>query len=201
MLEVSHPALSPYLPEAHQAVVAAAIREQNPDVVVFENTTAGLDLAAASAAATDRAVRRLLRRAVDRRRPRRSPSAASTPASCWPARETSLPAVFTVNVDRAARRSPCRPAAESEPSWRPPHELDNLKTTFVEAVIAVRRGRRPDQGRSDRLRRPRNRRGRQHPDRRGARGGAGCRARRLASGDRLRLAAEGPPDRQVRARM
>ena len=35
VLEVTHPALSPYLPEAHQAVLAAAIRARTPDVVVL----------------------------------------------------------------------------------------------------------------------------------------------------------------------
>ena len=53
VLEASHPALSPYLPEAHQAVLAAAIRERSPDLVMLENTTSGYDLAAAAAAATD----------------------------------------------------------------------------------------------------------------------------------------------------
>ena len=53
VLELSHPALSPYLPEAHQAILAAAIRERTPDLVVLENTTAGYDLAAAAAAATN----------------------------------------------------------------------------------------------------------------------------------------------------
>ena len=52
VLEVAHPALSPYLPEAHQAVLVAAIRERAPDLVILENTTAGYDLAAAAAAAT-----------------------------------------------------------------------------------------------------------------------------------------------------
>ena len=51
VLEVSHPALAPYLPEAHQAVLAAAIKARTPDLVLFENTTAGHDLAAAAAAA------------------------------------------------------------------------------------------------------------------------------------------------------
>ena len=51
VLEVSHPALSPYLPEAHQAVLAAAIAARAPDLVLVENTTPGYDLAAAAAAA------------------------------------------------------------------------------------------------------------------------------------------------------
>jgi electron transfer flavoprotein alpha subunit len=53
VLEVTHPALDPYLPEAHQAVLSAAIRERSPDVVLVENATAGYDLAAAAAAAAD----------------------------------------------------------------------------------------------------------------------------------------------------
>ena len=51
VLEVSHPALSPYLPEAHQAVLAAAIAARAPDLVLVENTTHGYDVAAAAAAA------------------------------------------------------------------------------------------------------------------------------------------------------
>ena len=42
VIEMTHPALSPYLPEAHQAVLAAAIRTRTPDLVLLENTTAGL---------------------------------------------------------------------------------------------------------------------------------------------------------------
>ena len=49
VLHAQHPALSPYLPEAHQAVLGAAIAARTPDAVVLENTTSGWDLAAASA--------------------------------------------------------------------------------------------------------------------------------------------------------
>ena len=50
VLEVSDPALSPYLPEAHEAVLAAAIEGASPDLVLLENTTAGYDLGASAAA-------------------------------------------------------------------------------------------------------------------------------------------------------
>ena len=50
VLEVSDPALSPYLPEAHEAVLAAAIEAKAPDLVLLENTTAGYDLGASAAA-------------------------------------------------------------------------------------------------------------------------------------------------------
>ena len=52
VLELSHPTLAPYLPEAHQAALVAAIEARKPDLVLLENTTAGYDLAAAAAAAT-----------------------------------------------------------------------------------------------------------------------------------------------------
>ena len=54
MLEVSHPSLSPYLPEAHLAALEAAIAAREPDLVLLENTTAGYDLAAAVAARSAR---------------------------------------------------------------------------------------------------------------------------------------------------
>ncbi|MGO9881969.1 MAG: hypothetical protein ACLPV4_03020 [Solirubrobacteraceae bacterium] len=51
VLELVHPALSPYVPEAHQAALVAAIKARAPDLVLLENTTQGYDLAAAAAAA------------------------------------------------------------------------------------------------------------------------------------------------------
>ena len=45
VLEVTHPALDSYVPEAHQAVLSAAIAERSPDVVLVENRTAGYDVA------------------------------------------------------------------------------------------------------------------------------------------------------------
>ena len=36
VLEATHPALSPYLPEAHLAVLAAAIKARSPDLVVLQ---------------------------------------------------------------------------------------------------------------------------------------------------------------------
>jgi len=54
VIRVDHPALSPYLPEAHVAVLAEAIRARNPQVVLIGNTSVGIDLAAGAAAATGR---------------------------------------------------------------------------------------------------------------------------------------------------
>ena len=64
VLEVSHPALSPYLPEAHQAVLAAAIQARAPDLVLVENTTAGYDLARRGGSRGGPSLRRLLPRPV-----------------------------------------------------------------------------------------------------------------------------------------
>ena len=54
VIQVEHPALSPYLPEAHVIVLAEAVRSRNPQVVLVGNTSVGIDLAAGAAAATGR---------------------------------------------------------------------------------------------------------------------------------------------------
>ncbi|MFI5287710.1 MAG: hypothetical protein ACHQ4F_15525 [Candidatus Dormibacteria bacterium] len=54
VIHVDHPSLSPYVPEAHVAVLAEAVRLRNPLVVLVGNTTIGIDLAAGAAAATGR---------------------------------------------------------------------------------------------------------------------------------------------------
>jgi electron transfer flavoprotein alpha subunit len=138
VLEVSHPALSPYLPEAHQAVVAAAIRERSPDLVVLENTTAGYDLAAGAAAATGLPfVGYCLDLALQ------DGEAQSTSeiygGQLHATARTPLPAVVAVNT--AALHEEPQAAGRGERSrLAPPAELDSLKTTFVEAVVP------PDEG-------------------------------------------------------
>jgi electron transfer flavoprotein alpha subunit len=54
VIEVEHPALSPFVPEAHVAALAEAIRSRNPQVVLVGNTSVGIDLAAGAATATGR---------------------------------------------------------------------------------------------------------------------------------------------------
>ncbi len=54
ILRMEHPALSPYLPEAHVAALTEAIRSRDPQVVLVGNTSAGIDVAAGAAAATQR---------------------------------------------------------------------------------------------------------------------------------------------------
>jgi electron transfer flavoprotein alpha subunit len=138
VLEVSHPALSPYLPEAHQAVVAAAIAERSPDVVLFENTTAGYDLAAVAAAASNLPfVGYCVGLAIDG-------GEAESVSGVYGGQllatvRTPLPAVFAVNS--AALHDEPSPAGGTERvALAPPASLDQLRTTYVEAVA------QPDEG-------------------------------------------------------
>jgi electron transfer flavoprotein alpha subunit len=138
VLEVSHPSLSPYLPEAHQAVLAAAIRERSPDLVVIENTTAGYDLAAGAAAATGLPfVSYCLELALQ------DGQAQSTSeiygGQLHATARTPLPAVFAVNTS-ALHEEPQAAGRGERTELAPPSELDSLKTTFVEAVVP------PDEG-------------------------------------------------------
>jgi electron transfer flavoprotein alpha subunit len=54
VVTVSHPSLAPYVPEAHVAALAEAIRARKPDTVLVGSTSVGIDLAAGAAAATGR---------------------------------------------------------------------------------------------------------------------------------------------------
>jgi len=138
VLEVSHPALSPYLPEAHQAVLAAAIRARTPDLVVLENTTAGYDLAAGAAAATELPfVGYCVGLTVH-------DAEAEATSGIYAGQleatvRTPLPAVFAVNT--AALREEPQAGGEAERiQLPPPPELESLRTTFVEPVVP------PDEG-------------------------------------------------------
>ena len=138
VLEVTHPALSPYLPEAHQAVLAAAIGERTPDLVVLENTTAGFDLGAAAAAATglpfvgycvELALQGGEAESVSGIYGGQLQATARTP----------LPAVFAVNT-AALHEEPQAAGRGERVQLAPPPELDSLKTTFIEPVVP------PDEG-------------------------------------------------------
>jgi len=132
VLEVSHPALSPYLPEAHQAVLAAAIRERTPDLVVLENTTAGLDLAAAAAVAmglpfVGYCVGLTLQDGV-------AESVSGIYAGQLEATtRTPLPAVFAINTT-VLHEEPRAAGRGERTQLPPPAELEGLRTTFVEPV-------------------------------------------------------------------
>ena len=133
VLEVSHPALDPYLPEAHQAVLAAAIRERSPDVVLVENTTAGYDLGAAAAATADLPFVGYCVAATV--------SGGEAEAICGiyggqlqATVRTPLPAVLAVNS--VALTAEPAPGRGEHATLAPPPELDNLRTSFIEPVEA-----------------------------------------------------------------
>lgn len=52
VIKVEHPSLAQYVPEAHVAVLAEAIRLRKPRAVLVGNTSVGIDLAAGAAAAS-----------------------------------------------------------------------------------------------------------------------------------------------------
>jgi electron transfer flavoprotein alpha subunit len=133
VLEVTHPALSPYLPEAHHAVLAAAIKERSPDLVLLENTTAGLDLAAAAAASSGLPfVGYCVGLTVQ---------GGSADAVCGiyggqleATVKTALPAVIAVN-SAALHDEPESAGRGERAQLAPPAELDSLRTTFIEPVV------------------------------------------------------------------
>ncbi len=131
VIETTHPALSPYLPEAHQMVLAAAIRTRTPDLVLLENTTAGLDLAAAVAAMTGRPFVGYCDRVSLQDGEAQSVSGIYGGQLQATAR-TSLPAVCAINS--VALHEESQDVGRGERiQLGPPAELDSLRTTFVEA--------------------------------------------------------------------
>ncbi|MGZ5420538.1 MAG: electron transfer flavoprotein subunit alpha/FixB family protein [Solirubrobacterales bacterium] len=132
VLEVSHPALSPYLPEAHQAVLAAAIEERAPDLVVLENTTAGYDLGAAAAAAADLP---FVSYCVELAREDGHAQSVSSiyGGQLQATARTRLPAVFAVNT-AALHEEPQATGRGERAQLAPPAELDSLRTSFIEPV-------------------------------------------------------------------
>lgn len=138
VLEVTHPALSPYLPEAHLAVLAAAIRARTPDLVLVENTTAGYDLAAAAAAMAGMpCVGSCVALSLDGGEARSVSGIYG--GQLQATARTPLPAVCAIN-SAALREEPQAPGRGERVQLAPPPELDRLRTTFVEAVVA------PDEG-------------------------------------------------------
>ena len=138
VLEVSHPALSPYLPEAHQAVLTAAIKERSPDVVLVENATSGYDLGAAAAAAADLPfVGYCL--AVSLAGGEAESTSAIYGGQLQATVRTTLPAVFAIN-SVALHDEPQASGGTERVQLAAPAELDGLRTTFIEALAP------PDEG-------------------------------------------------------
>src|SRR3954454_17607277 len=132
VLEVTHPSLSPYLPEAHQAVLAAAITERSPEFVVVENTTAGYDVAAAAAAiAGVPFVGACL--GVSAADGQGQATTAVYGGQLEATVTTPLPAVFAVN-SAALREAPHSAGDPERVTLAPPASLDALRTRFVEPI-------------------------------------------------------------------
>lgn len=138
VLEVTHPALSPYVPEAHQAALAAAIRARAPDLVLLESTTSGYDLAAAAAGTVGMPlVGYCVAVSLDG-------GEAEAVSSIYGGQleatvRTSLPAVFAISSG-ALRDEPHQSGRGEHVELAPPAELESLRTTFVDAVQT------PDEG-------------------------------------------------------
>ena len=147
ILEVSHRALSPYLPEAHALVLEAAIQLVRPDLVLLENTTVGLDLAATAAATADAP---LVSYCLELRL---EAGEAYSTSTAYGGRlvatvRTPLPAVFAIGSG-ALPRGPARPGRGERVQLAPPARLERLRTSFVEEVVPKSKG--IDITRADRL--------------------------------------------------
>jgi electron transfer flavoprotein alpha subunit len=132
VLEITHPALAHYTPEAHRAVLVAAVREREPDLVICVNTTAGFDLAPAVAAVTGRP---FVGYCVGLTVSDGEVEAASSVygGALVATTRTPLPAVVEVSAG-ALHPEPATAGRGDRATLDPPAELDHLATTFVEAV-------------------------------------------------------------------
>jgi electron transfer flavoprotein alpha subunit len=147
VLEVSHPLLTPYLPEAHQAVLAAAIEARSPDLLLLENTTSGYDLAAATAATAGLPfVGYCVGLSLQGGQARSTSSVYG--GQLMATADTALPAVFAVNSS-ALHDEPSTAGGGARVELAPPERLDHLRTQFIEAVAAPDEG--VDLGKAERI--------------------------------------------------
>lgn len=134
ILELAHPALAPYLPEAHVVALAAAIDLQAPDVVIIENTTAGMDVAAGAAMATGLPLISYCTGVTLEKRDVVTTSEVYGGQLIATAR-TPLPAVLALNLDALPTEPLVRGRGERV-AMRPPAGLDVLRTKLVEHLPA-----------------------------------------------------------------
>ena len=138
VLEVTHPALSPYLPQAHAAVLAAAIEARQPDLVLLENSTSGYDLAAAAAAAAGLPLVGYCV-ALSLEDGHAESTSAIYGGQLLATARTPLPAVAAINSGAIHEESGAQGRGERA-TLPAPAELDDLRTTFVEAVTPADEG-------------------------------------------------------------
>ena len=138
VLEVTHPALSPYLPQAHAAVLAAAIEARRPDLVLLENTTAGYDLAAAVAGAANVPLVGYCT-ALSLEDGQLESTSAIYGGQLLARARTPLPVVAAMN-STAIHEEPGALGRGERVSLPAPAALEELRTTFVEEMTP------PDEG-------------------------------------------------------
>lgn len=132
VLEASHPSLSPYLPEAHQAVLSAAIKARQPDLVLLENTTSGYDLGAACAEFADLPFVGYCQQ-VSLEGGQAQTTSGMYGGQLVAHARTELPAVCAINSTALHDHAPSTGRGEHA-ELPPPQELEHLRTKFVEEI-------------------------------------------------------------------
>lgn len=134
VLTVAHPALSPYLPEAHAAVVRAVVSARRPDLALFGYTSMGLDLAPAAAAAAKSA---LVAYATRLSLAGGELIATSQVYGGKLAAESKapLPAVAAVVPGAYSEEAGRGGTGGTVEAISPPADLDNLKTKVLEEIL------------------------------------------------------------------
>lgn len=133
VLTVAHPSLSPYLPEAHAAVLSAVVADRQPDLVLIGYTSAGLDLAPAIAVRNGLSCLtycRALEFAGDTLAARSQVYGGKLIAALaapLPAVAMVMPGVFAEEAGRIVVTS-------ERAALPPPAELDTLKTRVLEEI-------------------------------------------------------------------
>lgn len=133
VLEVSHPALARYLPEAQAEALVAAIEWCEPSLIVLENTTAGIDLAATVAARADLPLVGYCTEVTPDGEQLRSLSEVYG-GRLLATSLTPLPAIVAVNSAVFADQ-PVAPGVGERMQLTPPAALDALRTAFVEEIV------------------------------------------------------------------
>ncbi len=132
ILEVAHPALAAYLPEAHQAVLVETVKARKPDLLLLANSYVGLDLAASTAIATDRPVVSYCMAVA------LAGDVLTTTNQVYGGKieavaETKLPAVAAVNLGTFKGDATAKPGVETV-RLEAPAALGSLGSSFVEAL-------------------------------------------------------------------
>ena len=134
VLTVAHPALSPYSPEAHAAVVRSVIQSRRPALALFGYTAIGLDLAPAAAFAGGAA---LVAYVTELALADGALAATSQVYGGKLSARTSapLPAVAAIVPGRFSEEAGRAGAGGSHEALEPPAGLGSLKTRVLEETF------------------------------------------------------------------